>query len=141
VEFFKEDTLFHLKVKNSNNSNFDVFKNKAAIFDYEQRYGSKQDLHVVSRGMLGDAMKQILAFGHILMHFDNNGSTSFQDKHWNRPLIIRHNKKEYRLYLKVNKSKQTAVTKIEKTSSKLTVPSTEIEFTLPIPTEVSAAHY
>jgi hypothetical protein len=140
VEIFKDDTLFHLKVKNSNNSNFDVFKNKAAIFDYEQRYGSKQDLHVVSRGMLGDAMKQILAFGHILMHFDNDGRTSFQDKHWNRPLVIRHNKKEYRLYLKVNKSKQTAFTKIEKISSKLTDPSTEIEFTLPIPTEVQSGN-
>jgi hypothetical protein len=37
VEIFMDDALFHLKVKNSNNSNFDVFKNKAAIFDYDER--------------------------------------------------------------------------------------------------------
>ena len=51
------------------------------MFDYEQRYGSKQDLHIISRGMLGDAMKQIRAFGYTLIHLHDDG-TSFEDKQW-----------------------------------------------------------
>ena len=92
TEIFKDDKFFHLKVSNTNYKDVQVFDNKDAIFDYGQRYGSKQDLHIISRGMLGDAMKQIRAFGYILIHHHDDG-TSFEDKQWEQPLIIRHNKK------------------------------------------------
>ena len=81
VEIFKDDGFFHLKVRNTNYNDFQVFDNKEAMFDYEQRYGSKQDLHIISRGMLGDAMKQIRAFGYTLIHLHDDG-TSFEDKQW-----------------------------------------------------------
>src|SRR5918996_1135949 len=41
VEIFKDDKIFYLKVKNSNYNNLQVFENKTAIFNPEQRYGSK----------------------------------------------------------------------------------------------------
>src|SRR4051794_13201502 len=50
AEIFKDNKLFRLKVRNSNDNDIPVFSdsNIAAIFDYEGRYGSKQDVHVIS---------------------------------------------------------------------------------------------
>ena len=59
---FKDDRYFKLKIRNSNYKDIPVLQNKEAIFDYDMRYGSKQYLYVINRGMLGDALKQILAF-------------------------------------------------------------------------------
>jgi len=53
----------------------------------------KQNDFVISRGMLGDAMKQILALGYVLIHLDDDRN-EFTDRQWEHPLIIRHNKKE-----------------------------------------------
>jgi hypothetical protein len=67
VDIFKDDKIFRLRVQNSNYTNITVFSNSKGIFDYDiVRYGSKQNVHVVSSGMLGDAMKQILSFGYLL---------------------------------------------------------------------------
>jgi hypothetical protein len=85
--------------------------------------------------MLGDAMKQILAFGYILIHLKDDGS-SFEDKQWGHPLIIRHNKSEYKIYLKIDKAQQARIADIQESPNELEDPSTEIEFTLPIPDNV-----
>ena len=82
------------------------------IFDYDMRYGSKQDIHIISRGMLGDAMKQILSLGYVLLHTSDDGTT-FTDKQWEYPLIIRHNKKEWKIYLHVDKVEQVGRVRIE----------------------------
>ncbi|MGI0042393.1 MAG: hypothetical protein ACRD47_01670, partial [Nitrososphaeraceae archaeon] len=125
VEIIKDDNFFHLKVSNSNDNNFKVFGNKAAIFNYNGRYGSKQDLHIISRGMLGDAQKQILAFGYILNHLHDDGS-EFEEKQWEKPLIIRHNGKEYKIYLKVDKARQIEIVRgLDKATGK--VPHTDTE--------------
>lgn len=136
VEIFKDEKLFHLKIRNSNDSDFPVFRNKAAIFDYGGRYGSKQDLHIISRGMLGDAKKQILAFGYILIHLHDDGS-AFEEKQWEQPLIIRHNRKEYKIYLKVDKARQIEIVRgLDEPTGEVSHTDTEIELTLPIPGEV-----
>jgi hypothetical protein len=136
VEIIKDDNFFHLKVRNSNNNNLKVFGNKAAIFNYDGRYGSKQDLHIISRGMLGDAQKQILAFGYILTHLHDDGS-EFEERQWEEPLIIRHNGKEYKIYLKVDKARQTEIVSgLDEAAGKVPHTDTEIELTLPIPDEV-----
>ena len=82
VDIIKDDKLFHIKIRNSNYKNIPVFGDLEAIFDYDGRYGSKQDVHVISRGMLGDALKQIGILGHVLLHVGddahsgtNNGNT------------------------------------------------------------------
>jgi hypothetical protein len=79
-----DDSLFHIKVRNTNSRNIPVFQNLSAIFDYDIRYGSKQNQHTISRGMLGDATKQILAWPYVLIHTNDDGS-SFKDKHWDKP--------------------------------------------------------
>ena len=107
VEIYKNDNLFCLKVRNSNDNDISVFQDSeiGAIFDFEGRYGSKQDVHVVFRGMLGDALKQILAFGYALLHTNDDG-TAFVDRQWDIPLIIRHNKIENKYVLEVDTANQ-----------------------------------
>jgi hypothetical protein len=136
VDVFKDDNIFRLKVRNSNYNDYEVFGNKAAIFNFEGRYGSKQDLHIISRGMLGDAQKQILSFGYILIHLHDDGS-EFEEKQWEEPLIIRHNGKEYKIYLKVDRARQIeTVSGLDEETGEVPHKDTEIELTLPIPYEV-----
>jgi hypothetical protein len=74
VEIYKNDQIFRLKIRNPNPNEIPVFEDLDAIFDYEMRYGSKQDVHMITRGMLGDALKQILSLGYILIHVNDDGS-------------------------------------------------------------------
>jgi hypothetical protein len=136
VDVFKDDNVFRLKVKNSNYNDYKAFSNKAAIFNFEGRYGSKQDLHIISRGMLGDAQKQILAFGYILIHLNDDGS-EFVEKQWEEPLIVRHNGNEYKIYLKVDKIRQISIVSgLDRPTAEVPHKDTEIELTLPIPNKV-----
>ena len=135
VQISKDDDYFRLKVRNSNYKNIRVFQNKAAIFDYDMRYGSKQDMHIISRGMLGDAMKQILAFGYILIHVNDDGTVS-EDQQWEHPLIIRHNHREFKLFLQVDKIRQYGGVRIEESPDMIESADTEIDLTLPIIDEV-----
>jgi hypothetical protein len=97
------------------------------------RYGSKQDVHVISRGMLGDAMKQILSLGYILVHADDDG-TEFKDKQWEYPLTIRHNGEECKIFLIYDKAKQEHRRRIEISAEfeNRDFTYTEIEVVLPI---------
>jgi hypothetical protein len=136
VEIFKDDNFFRLKVRNSNHNNFRVFRNKRAVLNFDGRYGSKQDLHIISRGMLGDALKQILAFGYMLIHIHDDGS-AFEEKQWEQPLIIRHNGKEYNVYLKIDKARQIEIVSgLDQPTGEVLYSDTEIELILPIPDEV-----
>ena len=139
VKIFKDDRSFRLKVRNSNDNDIPVFSKSdiSAIFDYEGRYGSKQDVHVISRGMLGDALKQVLAFGYVLLHTNDNGM-EFVDKQWREPIIIRHNGTEVRYVLDVDKVNQRLEAKQfeEEKEFKEIGTDTEIELVLPIIEEV-----
>jgi hypothetical protein len=68
VDIAIDDSFFHLKVRNTNSMNIPVFQNLSAIFDYDMTYGSKQNQHIISRGMLGDAAKQIGTWPYVLIH-------------------------------------------------------------------------
>ncbi len=109
VSVTMDDELFRVTVRNSNEKNIPVFSDLGTIFDYDMRYGSKQDVHIISRGMLGDAMKQILSLGYVLLHTSDDG-TAFTDKQLEHPLIIRHNKKEWKIYLHINNMNIQGVT-------------------------------
>ena len=65
VDVTRDDAFLHIRIRNSNPKDVQVFQNLNEIFNFDMRYGSKQDVHVISRGMLGDAMKQILSLGYI----------------------------------------------------------------------------
>jgi hypothetical protein len=135
VDVTKDDTLFHVLIRNSNLRNIPVFQDLNHIFDFDMRYGSKQDVHIISCGMLGDAMKQILSLGYTLIHINDDG-TEFAERQWEYPLIIRHNKEEWKVHLYCNRAKQEYKIKIEKTPGNLAHTDTEIELTLPIIDEV-----
>jgi hypothetical protein len=110
-----------------------------AIFDYTMRYGSKQNLHVITRGVLGDAMKQILALPYVLIHANDDG-TAFTDRQWEHPLILRCNRRERQIFLHVDKANQIIKAEPIIESDKEVPPpytDTEIEITLPIIDEVA----
>ena len=44
VHITKDGSLFHVKSRNTNSRNIPVFQNLPAIFDYDMRYGSKQNV-------------------------------------------------------------------------------------------------
>jgi hypothetical protein len=131
VNVTMDDELFRIIVRNSNDKNIPVLAELAPIFDYDMRYGSKQDVHIISRGMLGDAMKQILSLGYVLLHTSDDG-IAFTDKQWEHPLIIRHNKKEWRIYLRVDKARQVGQVRIEESTEEIAYTDTEIELMLPM---------
>jgi hypothetical protein len=108
------------------------------------RYGSKQNLHVITRGVLGDAMKQILALPYVLIHANDDG-TAFTDRQWEHPLILRCNRREREIFLHVDKANQAIEahgkngrhSPIIDSDKELPYTDTEIEFTLPIIDEVA----
>lgn len=124
------DSLLHIKIRNSSSQNIPVFQNLDLIFDPDMRYGSKQNEKVISRGMLGDAMKQILALVYVLIH-SNDGGSIFTNKQWNKSLIIRCNGKETHVRIIVDKSKQTHTLDIREIKHVGHL-DTEIEIFLPL---------
>lgn len=136
VDITTDDSLFHIKVRNTNSRNNPVFRNLPAIFDYDMRYGSKQNQHTISRGMLGDAMKQILSWPYVLIHTKDDGS-SFKDRQWDKSLIIRCNGIERQIFLRVDKSNERIDVQINQIPGKLPHTDTEIETTWPVTDEVS----
>jgi hypothetical protein len=132
------DSMLRVKVRNTNPKNIPVFTKDqlSAIFDYDMTYGSKQNLHIISRGMLGDAMKAILSLPYVLIHTKDDG-TAFTDKQWEHPLIIRCNKKEYHVFFHVNKAAQEIRAEpIDNSNGReLQFTDTEIEFVYPIITD------
>jgi hypothetical protein len=52
------------------------------------------------------------------------------------PLIIRHNKKEWRIYLRVDKARQVGQVRFEESAEKIAYTDTEIELVLPVIDEV-----
>jgi hypothetical protein len=136
VDITTDDSLFHIKVRNTNTRNIPVFENLSAIFDYDMRYGSKQNQHTISRGMLGDAMKQILSWPYVLIHTKEDGS-SFKNKQWDKPLIIRCNGIERQIFLHVDKSNELIDVQINQIPGRLQHTDTEIETTWPVIDKVS----
>jgi hypothetical protein len=126
----KDDSGLHIKIGNSNSRDIPVFQNLNLIFDPEMRFGSKQNEKVISRGMLGDAMKQILALPYVLIHSSDDG-TAFTNEQWNKPLIIRCNGKETHVRIIVDKAEQTYTLDIKEIKL-VDDPDTEIEVFLPL---------
>jgi hypothetical protein len=133
------DSLLRIKVRNTNPKNIEALtlEKLNLIFDFDMTAGSKQNLHIISRGVLGDAMKQILALGYILIHANDDG-TAFANKQWEYPLVIRSNNREFQIFLYVDQSDQIVQTTIKENSdAKISSTDTEIEVTLPITDDVS----
>lgn len=128
-----------VKVKNTNPNNIEAFTLdilKNPIFDFDMTAGSKQNLHIISRGVLGDAMKQVLTLPYVLIHTHDDG-TEFTNRQWPIPLIIRSNGKVFHIPLYVDLAGQKILPDPKETpDAKVSSTDTEIEVTLPIIEEV-----
>jgi hypothetical protein len=81
-------------------------------------------------------MKQILALPYVLIHTYDDGTT-FSNRQWEHPLIIRSNGKEFHVPLYVDLANQIIRSKpIKEIDTKVFSTDTEIEVTLPIIDEV-----
>jgi hypothetical protein len=100
-----DDSYFRLTVRNSNPDNKPVPFTKedlSNILDFRIRYGTKQNKYNISRGILGDALKQTVAFSYALQDINNRkkqsqtggGSTGNQ---WTTPIYFRANGIERRV--------------------------------------------
>jgi hypothetical protein len=131
TKIHKDDNHFRISVRNSNYKDIKVFEDKNTIFTFEGRAGTKQGVHVISRGLLGDAMKQLLSLGYVMTNL-NEHENELYSKQWEEPLIIRHNGEEWKIWLYVDKVMQNGFPKIERTNQKVNHVDTEIELALPI---------
>ena len=132
------DMLLRIRVKNTNPKNIEAFtlEKLNLISDFDMTYGSKQNLHIISRGILGDALKQILTLPYVLIHAHDDGTT-FSNRQWEDPLIIRSNNKEFHVPLHVDLANQIIRSKpIKEIDRDVFSTDTEIEVTLPIIDEV-----
>ena len=100
-------------------------------------YGSKQNQHIISRGLLGDAAKQIGTWSYVLMHTEDDGR-EFSNKQWEIPLVIRANKRASRVLPYIDKHNQRITAPTSLVSGKLPNidTDTEIETVWPIVDEV-----
>jgi 5S rRNA maturation endonuclease (ribonuclease M5) len=135
VNMTLDDSLFNCRVRNTNNKNFPVFQDLDLILNFNMTYGSKQNEHIVSRGILGDAMKQIATWPYVLIHTKDDG-TAFVDKQWDYPLIVRSNGIERQVLTRVDKANQIIDPNISPPSNHLSHIDTEVESTWPIIEEV-----
>ena len=57
--------MLHVKIRMKQQKNVPVFQNLSAVFHFEMRYGSRQNQHIISRGMLGDVDEAGYSHGHM----------------------------------------------------------------------------
>ncbi len=143
------DSHFHLTVRNSNPDNKPVPFTKeelSNILDFRMRYGTKQNKYNISRGILGDALKQTVAFPYVMQDINNRkkqsqtggGSTANQ---WKIPIYFRANGIERQVTVDLDFATEEATAVItENPKAKLQHTDTEIELTYPIVHEVQEAY-
>jgi hypothetical protein len=139
VTIDKDRQNFVCTVSNTNSNNVPVFQNLDKILSFDMRYGSKQNEHIISRGMLGDAMKQIATFPYVLMHLGASGEniaaeerTAFSPKQWDKPMTIKANGVSKEIMIHVDKASQIIKPIIRETVLKSGDTNTEVSSTLPV---------
>ena len=66
------------------------------IFDFAGFYSEKRNIYKISRGYLGDALKEVLCIPHALAELE-------QIEGWSEPLIITGNKVSYSIRPKIDR--------------------------------------
>ena len=95
--------IIRIRVRNSNVDNIPVFENLHATFNFDQWYSTKRYQHRETCGSLGDFLKRGLGMGYAAWTEGIDDDNSFTDEQWEEPLIVRHNGKETRVFIVVNK--------------------------------------
>ncbi|HEU4443169.1 MAG TPA: hypothetical protein VFR94_00685 [Nitrososphaeraceae archaeon] len=95
--------MLRIAVRNSNVDNSPVFQNLDGIFDYDNWVSTKRNQHRMTAGGLGDFLKRALGMGYASWTGHNdNPKDSFEEEQWKEPVILRFNRKEYKVFLIVN---------------------------------------
>ena len=107
VQILKEPDIIRILVRNSNPypHEQDIFTKEKLrrIFDLDRFYSSKRYQFRISRGALGDALKEILRIPYILAVEGCQDNEITAD--WNEPLIIRTLQKVFYVTLHVDRLK------------------------------------
>src|ERR687892_115849 len=115
VQILKEPDLVRILVRNSDPypHRQDIFTEERLrrIFDPDSYYGSKRYQYRISRGALGDALKEVLRIPYILATEGQQHAVITTD--WKEPLIIRTSQKEFHIVLHVDRIKQRRELKVE----------------------------
>jgi hypothetical protein len=99
--------IYRISVRNSNVNNIAVFEPLEPKFDYNNWSGTKRNQNRGTSGALGDALKRILGMGYASWtsdaetraHQDDPTFIEYKQLQWPEPIILRFNKKEWRVYL------------------------------------------
>lgn len=94
--------LLRILVRNSNVDDIAVFEKLEPIFDFTQHYSTKRHQHRIMTGALGDFLKRVLGMGYASWTGSHNEESSFEDKQWKEPLILRYNGQEHRVLIVVD---------------------------------------
>ena len=144
LDIDKDNQLFTCTVSNTNYNNIPVFQHLDKILSFDMRYGSKQNEFIISRGMLGDAMKQLATFSYVLMNASLGGdeeaekadASAFTSKQWDIPLRIKANGITREIKIHVDKPAQEIKPDIVQvdttTSTDSSSTDTEISVTMPL---------
>jgi len=126
--------LIHIAVRNSNLNNIPVFEDLNKTFDFYAWHSTKRNQHRMTTGSLGDALKRCLGMGYASWTSNYDCDSAFEEIQWNEPVILRYNKREFRVYIKVDTSSQRIWIEIQvqKEPSRIIGFDTEVEVTLPL---------
>ena len=98
-----------------------------SIFAFDSTFSSKANLYKITKGYMGDALKEVLCIPYALARD--------LGKEWNEPLIIKYDDKTYQIKPVLNRSEQTIKPDIKVQPRNDNSDETVIEVSLPTMTE------
>ncbi len=132
-----QEKLIRIVVSNSNYNTTSSNSSKAtfskqmlkSIFDFDRYHSSKRNQFKITKGALGDALKEVLCIPHVLAH-DN------EINNWDYPLKIYAAQKIFQVHLAIDRINQLVHSKIRDEAdddAEVTYyDNTKIEVTLPV---------
>ncbi len=100
-----------------------------SIFDFNRYHSSKRNQFKITKGALGDALKEVLCIPNILAH-------EAEIANWNYPLYIISQQKLYQIQLITDRINQLISSKIKETDIDFEIAATEIQHYHPGCTQV-----
>src|SRR5919108_4327600 len=124
VVISKTNTYLQIKVSNSSNGQQIFTKYRIrSIFNFDKVLSSKRNQYKITRGVLGDAFKEIISAPYALARDSGRYRNNSNNGEWDEPLIIRNNNKTFNIRL-INF--QPRIEEFEPLD--LGIPSHELEF-------------
>jgi hypothetical protein len=113
------------------NSNFDQTKaafskqTLESIFDFDRYHSSKRNQFKITKGALGDALKEVLCIPHVLAR--DYGIVTAEGENWNYPMYIISQQKLYKIQLIIDRINQIIRSKVEESDFDSNAATAEIQ--------------